>query len=227
MEKAKERYAAYLNRRYGDRSTPYHYLRDLAMFMQEVGPKEPRSVTAADINQFVDAQVTRGLKASSINRQVASLHAFFEYLASKRPDEVWPNPVKRRLHCLKEATLMPRDAKDPAVAALFAVIDDVRDQAIFGLMVGAGLRVGEVVELPLSHLDDAPTPDPPARLRVMGKGRKERIVWLTPYWNAIVTQWRSQRPEVEHDSLFLNQHVRSTPPSTMPASLTPPFRNSF
>lgn len=183
-------------------------MRDLEMFVQEIGPKEPRSVSAADINQFVDAQVKRGLKASSINRRVASLHTFFEYLASEVPDEIWPNPVNRRLHSLKEGSLLPRDVSDAAVAALFGVIDDVRDQAIFGLMVGAGLRVGEVVELPLNNLEAPPALDQPARLRVMGKGRKERIVWLTPYWAAIVEQWCSRRPAVEYDTLFLNQHGR-------------------
>ena len=208
MEEARERYARYLNRRYGGRSTPYHYLRDLEMFIQQVGTKEPRSVTVADIDDFVDAQVERGLKASSINRRVASLHTFFEYLASEAPDEIWPNPVNRRRHCLKEGFLLPRDVSDPTIAALFAVIDDVRDRAIFGLMIGAGLRVGEVINVQLSGLESAPSPEQAARLRVMGKGQKERIVWLTPYWAEIVEQWVEQRPEVEHDYLFVNQHDR-------------------
>ncbi len=208
MEKAKERYAQYLNRRYGDRSTPYHYLHDLKMFIRQVGLKEPKSVTANDIDDFVDAQVNRGLKPSTINRRVASLRTFFEYLASERPDEAWPNPVNRRRHCIKEDELLPRDAKEGEVSALFATIDDIRDQAMFGLMVGAGLRVGEVVSLRLPDLDNAPAPDQAARLRATGKGRKERPVWLTPYWLEVVDQWRHQRPDVEHDYLFLNQHGR-------------------
>ena len=208
MEEAQERYAQYLYRRYGDRSTPYHYLRDLALFIQEVGAKKPRSVTVADIDQFVDGQARRGLKPSSINRRVASLHTFFEFLASEVPDEVWPNPVNRRRHALKQGTLLPRDASDQAVGALFAVIDDVRDLAIFGLMVGAGLRVGEVVTLHLADAERASAPGQATRLRVMGKGRKERFVWLTPRWVESVEQWRQQRPQVEHDYLFLNQHGR-------------------
>jgi len=208
MEEAKARYGKYLYRRYGDRSTPYHYLCDLALFIQEVGPKDPRSVRVGDIDQFVDGQVKRGLKPSSINRRVASLHTFFEFLASEVPDEVWPNPVNHRRHGIKQGTSLPRDASDSAVEALFAVIDDARDRAIFGLMVGAGLRVGEVVTLRLSYLEQAPAPGQAARLRVMGKGRKERFVWLTPRWVEIVEQWRQERPQVGHDFLFLNQHDR-------------------
>ena len=206
MEKAKERYAQHLNRRYGDRSTPYHYLRDLEMFIQEIGSKAPKSVKAQDISQFVDSQLARGLAASTINRRSASLHTFFEFLASERPDESWPNPVNRRLHTRRQPTYVPRDAKEDVVAQLFAVLDKSRDRAIFGLMIGAGLRVGEVVELRLSHLevDEAKT----TSLRVMGKGRKERTVWLTPYWTEILDHWLGQRPEVPDDHLFLNQHNR-------------------
>jgi site-specific recombinase XerD len=175
MEEAKERYAQHLNRRYGDRSTPYHYLRDLEMFIQEIGSKPPKNVTAQDISQFVDSQLARGLAASTINRRSASLHTFFEYLASERPDEVWPNPVNRRLHSRRQPTYVPRDAKEDVVARLFASLDKARDRAIFGLMVGAGLRVGEVVDLRLSYLEAGEAGRKTTSLRVMGKGRKERM----------------------------------------------------
>ena len=59
-----------------------------------------------------------------------------------------------------------------------AVIEDRRDRAIFSLMLKGGLRVGEVVALDLAHLE-APTPGNLARLRVYGKGQKERIAWPT------------------------------------------------
>jgi site-specific recombinase XerC len=137
---------------------------------------------------------------------MASLHTFFEYLASEEPDKTWPNPVNRRRHCLKQGQSLPRDASEAQVNALFAVIGDARDRAMFGLMVGAGLRVGEVVTLPCDHLEAPPVPGQMARLRVVGKGRKERIVWVTPYWYESLTQWLALRPQAETNHLFLNQH---------------------
>jgi site-specific recombinase XerD len=68
MIQAKQRFAAFLERRYGDRSTPKHYLNDLKMFMQSIGQKSPQEVTRQDIDQFIDIQKARGLKASTINR---------------------------------------------------------------------------------------------------------------------------------------------------------------
>jgi len=209
MIAAKERFARYLQRRYGDRSTPKHYLHDIEMFIQQVGYKAPERVTVQDIDQFVDEQRERGLKAATINRRVASLHTFFEYLASEEPEKAWPNPVVRRRHCLKAGSSLPRDAKEWEVDALFAIIAKRRDQALFGLMVGAGLRVGEVVTLRCDDLEPPASPEQGARLRVRGKGRKERVVWVTPHWYAVVQRWLGQRGQVENPHLFLNQHGRA------------------
>ena len=53
-------------------------------------------------------------------------------------------------------------------------MDDTRDRALFGLMLGSGLRVGEVVTLPCAHLEAPLVVGQLARVRVLGKGRKER-----------------------------------------------------
>jgi site-specific recombinase XerD len=208
MLKARERFAHYLYRCYGDRSTPKHYLNDLDLFVRQIGGKTPEQVTVEDVDDFIDEQMEKHLKPTTINRRIASLHTFFEYLASEEPDKARPNPVNRRRHALKQGQTLPRDATEAEVNALFAVIEDARDKAMFGLMVGAGLRVGEVVALQISHLEEPLQPGQMARLRVIGKGRKERIDWVTPYWYDVLTQWLAVRPEAKKDTLFLNQHQR-------------------
>lgn len=208
MIQAKERFAAYLNRRYGDRSTPKHYLNDLKMFIQTMGSKSPQEVTRQDIDQFIEQQKARGLKATTINRRLASLHTFFEYIAGEDGAENLPNPVQWSRHRVQTGQSLPRDASDADVNALFAVIDDSRDRAIFGLMAGAGLRVGEVVTLLCENVQPPATPDQSARLLVCGKGQKERIVWVTPRWHNELKIWQDVRPESESQHLFLNQHQR-------------------
>lgn len=208
MKEAIERFTGYLGRRYGDRSTPKHYISDLHMFVRQVGAEAPKSVTATDVDAFISAQIEQGLKPATINRRLASLHTFFEFLASEEPDQQWPNPVNWRRHRVKEGQLLPRDASEAEVAHLFAAMDDVRDRALFGLMVGAGLRVGEVADLTCTALEPPAAPDQPARLRVCGKGRKERIVWITPRWYSAVQSWLDIRPSASTDHLFLNQHRR-------------------
>jgi len=204
-ETAVQRFTAYLERRASDRSTPMHYLSDIRLFFACVGRKAPLAVTARDVDQFVAAQREQGLSAATINRRLAALRVFFEYLAAELPDQPWPNPVHWRRHGVRQGWRLPRDASDAAVGQLFAAIPDPRDTALFGLMVGAGLRVGEVATLRLDDLTAPAQPTALARLRVCGKGRKERLVWLTPTYYAQVTAWLAVRPSSASPHLFLSQ----------------------
>ena len=138
MRAAQVRFEQYLKRRFGESSTLKHYHSDLQIFIDIVGEKEPEAVTAVDIDAFVDRQQVAELKASTINRRLATVHSFFEYLAGEKPEQYWPNPVISRRHRLKMGSHLPRDVPDAEVTRLFAVITSERDRAMFGLMVGAG-----------------------------------------------------------------------------------------
>jgi site-specific recombinase XerD len=208
MNETIKRFKRYLRRRYGDRSTPKHYLSDMRIFVQRIGNKSPTEVSVQDIDHFVDRQASQGLSPATINRRLATLRTFFEFLAAEEPDRPWPNPVIWRRHGIKQGEPLPRDLPDPSVERLFAAIQDERDRAIFGLMVGAGLRVGEVAAILLQDLEAPLSPGQMARLRVRGKGRKERIVWLTVPLYATVQAWLQKRPNSSNDHLFLNQHGR-------------------
>ncbi len=208
MIQAKQQFAAYLERRYGDRSTPKHYLNDLTIFIQSIEAKRPQEVNRQDIDQFIDDQKRRCLKASTINRRLATLHTFFEYIASGDGNEALPNPVHWQRHRIQKGQSLPRDASDIEVEALFTVIDDVRDRAIFGLMIGSGLRVGEVVTLMCANVYPSNSHEESVRVIVCGKGQKERIVWVTPRWYQELHAWQTVRPESQSEYLFLNQHKR-------------------
>jgi len=208
MQDALERFQRYLERRYGDRSTPKHYRSDLRVWVRQLGPKRPQEVTMQDIDQFVDGQVAQGLKPTTINRRLATLRTFFEFLAGEEPDHPWPNPVIWRRHRVKAGETLPRDLTEAVVDRLFAVIADDRDRALFGLMLGAGLRVSEVAALRLSDLEEPSAADQMARLRVLGKGRKERCVWLVAPLYATVQTWLQQRPAGAGEPLFVNQQGR-------------------
>jgi site-specific recombinase XerD len=208
MNETIQRFESYLQRRYGDRSTPKHYSSDMRIFARHIGDKSPAEVSVQDIDHFVNRQVCQGLSPLTVNRRLATLRTFFEFLASEEPDQAKPNPVNWRRHGVKQGERLPRDLPDAEVDTLFATIQDKRDQAMFGLMIGAGLRVGEVAAMLLQDLEVPRFPDQMARLRVRGKGRKERIVWLTVPWYATVQAWLEERPTSSHDHLFLNQHGR-------------------
>jgi site-specific recombinase XerD len=77
----------------------------------------------------------------------------------------------------------------------------------------AGLRVGEVVDLKLTDLLSPAGVDHPARLRVMGKGRKERVVLLSAEAYTMVQAWLAVRPPSDQPYLFLNERGRPLKPN--------------
>jgi integrase/recombinase XerD len=205
VKSAINKFEKHLRRRYPERSTAKHYINDLKIFHQFVGEKRPREISVKTIDAFIQAQQAQQLKASTINRRLSSLASFFDFLSLEAAADDWLNPVRWKQHRVQQGRHLPRDVKDETAQALLAVIDDRRDRAIFSLMLKAGLRVGEVVALDLAHLEGSGQ-SPLARLRVYGKGQKERIAWLTTETWLTLQAWLEVRPESEAQALFLNQH---------------------
>ena len=114
------------------------------------------------------------------------------------------NPVRFKRHAGKLPRRLPRDLSNDAVEQLWAVIPTPRDRAWFVLMLRAGLRVGEVVSLRLTDVLVPPQTDQPARLRVCGKGQKERLVLLTADAYAVLKVWLECRPASDQPQVFLN-----------------------
>jgi integrase/recombinase XerD len=168
---------------------------------------------STDIDSFIEQQIAAGLNPTTINRRLSSIHTFFEYLASEKPEQNWPNPVVSRRHYLKTGSHLPRDVSDDDVARLCAVIDDERDRAMFGLMVGAGLRLSELLDLRLGDLDLTAGY---ATVRGSEPGR-DRVIYLTPALNQVLKHYLAQRPDLpDEDHLFVLQvHGRSPTPRTI------------
>ncbi len=207
MQAALSNFKRYLERRYPARSTSKHYMSDLSIFCAFIGEGSLRNVTAKQLDEFVQNQSEQGLKAATINRRLSAVSSFFDYQISEVEDDSWQNPVSWKRHSVRPGHHLPRDVSDATVARLFAAIAEVRDHAMFTLMVSAGLRVGEVVHLVLDDIQELPT-SPLTRLRVCGKGDKERMVWLTADAMYQVQRWLQERPDSTDDHLFLNQHGR-------------------
>jgi site-specific recombinase XerD len=198
------KFEQYWLRRSPGRRTSKDYLSDIRQFTAFC-QKEWREVNKHDIEAFVDNQRARKLKATTINRRVAALKTFFDFLAEESDDLSWPNPVNFKRHASKRGKQLPRDLRDEDLEQVWAEISSPRDRAWFALMVRGGLRVGEVVGLSLEDLLAEPEGEHPARLRVLGKGRKERIAFLTADAYDFLDVWLAERPETAVRQIFLNE----------------------
>ena len=204
MNEAITKFKQYLQHRYTESSTTKHYMSDLRIFSRFVGAVSPKAITPKIIDQFVQNQSQQGKKGTTINRRLSSLSSFFEFLIDDTEDDTWSKPIRWKRHAVKIGRHLPRDVNDELVSRLFRVIDDVRDRAMFTLMISAGLRVGEVVKL---QVDDIEALEAAilSRLPVRGKGDKERMAWLTVETMARLQEWLKQRPESPARALFLNR----------------------
>jgi len=201
---ALQKFEQHLRRRSPGRSTPIHYVSDLHQF-QQFCPKPWIDVTRSDIEAFVDHGLNQGWKPATLQRRVAALKVFFDFCADEIEQGDRPNPVQPSRHAPRRAERLPRDLPDDLVERLWMLIDHPRDQVWFMLMLRAGLRVGEVVALTRGDILAAATPTSPARLRVIGKGRKERTVYLTADAYAVVERWLEFIPSTLESPLLLNR----------------------
>ena len=196
-----------LRRRFPERSTPVHYVSDVRQF-QRMCPKPWAEVTRADVDAFVDAGLAQGWRPATLARRVAALKAFFAFCADASDQLDRPNPVQPERHAPRRGDRLPRDVSDEVLERLWLTLDSPRDQVWFTLMLRAGLRVGEVVALRRQDVLSPATPDSPARLRVIGKGRKERMVYLTADAYAVLERWLAEMPDALDAPLCPNRHGR-------------------
>jgi site-specific recombinase XerD len=205
------RFEQSLKRRFPDRRTAIDYVSDIGQFAAQCS-KPWREVTLLDIDAFVDQQRAEHSQAT-VQRRVAALKSFFDFLAEDSGELSWPNPVRFKRHGGKLPQQLPRDLSDETVQRLWQAISDPRDRAWFVLMWRAGLRVGEVVALTVTDFLSPARGEQPARLRVVGKGRKERMVLLTAEAEAVVQAWLTVRPSSDQPYIFLNERGQPLQPN--------------
>lgn len=196
----------YWRRRKPGSSTAIHYSSDVHIFFEWAEPRSPDAITVHDIDRFIVWQQSLGHASATITRRLIAVRMFYDFLAYAR-DQVVANPIVPYRHYLDCGRRLPRNITEEVVQLLFAAIGThPRDCAIFTLMLHAGLRVGEVVELEVNqvHLTAGHTP----HLRVTGKGQHERIVYLSATAAQYLREYLAQRPAGAKERVFLNHHGR-------------------
>ncbi|MCF8053974.1 MAG: site-specific tyrosine recombinase XerD [Deltaproteobacteria bacterium] len=135
----------------------------------------PEDISPADIVAFLSFLRDLGLQPKSINRALAAMRSFYNFLV--REEKILINPLTN----IDTAKLWLRipDALSPGeIKAILRVVDGVtaqgiRDSAMLEVLYASGLRVSELVALTMNNINWQA-----GYLITMGKGSKERIVPL-------------------------------------------------
>ncbi len=200
------RFQKYLRRRNPHSSTAIHYISDLKIFFKCI-TKAPAEITLKDVDAFIEHSHAKGHAVNTINRRLASIRSFYNFL-SIESDDAPPNPILPKRHFIRQGLRLPRDIREEDLAQFFAVVDHPRDRAFFLLMLRCGLRVGEIRNLSLNDLYLYPTPGSLPRLRINGKGSVQRVVYLSAQPFHALLDWLDARPETESQAVFSNRFGR-------------------
>ena len=129
-------------------------------------------VTRKEVGAYVDHLLRKRRTPKTITCHLQTIRLFFDYLTNEEGRSIL-NPVSRI--SLRLPKPLPRHLKDDQVRRFFDGITDLRDRAMFMLMLRCGLRVQEVAELTVDALEYQ-------RRQIFvshGKGAKDRIVYMS------------------------------------------------
>jgi integrase/recombinase XerC len=169
-------------------------------FGRELGPAE---VDHLLIRSFLASLHHAGLRKTSSARKLAALRTFFRFLC--REGIVERNPA-RVLLSPRTDKRVPAHLDEGDAARLVEVSGgrdtDVRARAILELLYATGIRCAELVGLDLAEVDL-----PGRMVRVLGKGRKERVVPFGGAARHALQAWMKVRAGLRPrcDALFVNR----------------------
>lgn len=178
-----------------------------AAWAKERGVVGPREVTRRTLREYLADMNMNGDELASVARRRASLRRYFAWAVERGVVDESP---AARISAPKPHSALPeivgRDQLDELLEGEWG--DDPwarRDRAVCEVLYGSGLRVSELCGLDRASLDERQ-----GLLRVMGKGRKERIVPLHRAGWAAIDRWRAVRAQVltdrsPSDAFFVNR----------------------
>lgn len=204
------------------------YARDVAAFLDDTGAGKLLGPAAAGpgawrglagrrtlVRDHLAALRRAGRSPATVARRLAAIRALYRWLRLVGAVDDAPRAAARGVG--GRARPLPRDLPEARVAALLELPDPRsergrRDRALLEMIYGLGLRLSEVVGLELRHLDW-----PGERVRVLGKGDKERLLPLVGCAAEALGAYLGERLP---PALWLAVRDGATPPA---AARTPVF----
>lgn len=198
------------------RETVYNYERDLKVFqdfLSELGV-EFDNVNKKTILNYKAYLVSRDRRTSgshlskkklasfSINRMLSTLRSYLKYLI----DMDYKSPISP-----SEVKLVKTEKKQPRVSELEEIIKLIespskyeknelvalRNRAILETLFSTGMRISELISLKKEQIDKT------GKIFILGKGKKERFVYLTPRAQGHIKKYLEVRGENNSSYLFL------------------------
>jgi site-specific recombinase XerD len=209
MDARIEEYLAYLESVRGlSERTLRVYADDLERYEAFLAGKDVDVAEARDIRSFAGSLVMEGKASSSVNRALSTLRGYYRYRMRFGGLSVDPGS---EVENLSSGRHLPRFLFDEEMGVLIDSIDgsgfaETRDRALFEVLYSTGCRASELAGLAVGRIDLGR-----GLARVLGKGSKERVVFLGKKALSALADYLplrsmllSRKGKVDHGRLFVN-----------------------
>jgi site-specific recombinase XerD len=193
--------------------TSEEYARDIERFGEFLEPGHPKNgpylklatATTSDVRRFVmELMGPSKYTATSVRRKIAALRSYFSL--AKREGRRTDNPAQD-VPPPKAAKRLPHVMSESEVTKLLRTriagktdFQRLRDAAIMEVLYASGIRRAELVGLNISDVDlDRRI------MRVIGKGNKQRAVFINQASADAIRSYLGVRPRTPDEALFLSK----------------------
>lgn len=173
LERYIQKFITYLE---GEKNASQHtvtnYKIDLKEFNNSLKEKPLENITHVDVRLFLARMKEKALSKRSVARKMACLRSFFKYLCREgyiksSPAAGLQTPkMDKKLPLFLDVDQAVKLVESPDLSDVYGL----RDRAILETLYSSGLRVSELVGLNKENIDFIS-----GVLKVLGKGRKERL----------------------------------------------------
>ena len=177
------------------------YINDL-YYLYCYSEKELIYINEDDLRNYITYLNKKKLKSSSINRKISTFKTFYKFLYQNNIIEKKDYPLNK-INYLKREKILP---KFIYYNELIEIInesnndkDGLRDRLIIEMLYATGVRVSELINIKISDIDFDNK-----RIRVLGKGNKERVVYYGEYAEEVMSSYLKNHKRKDNNYLFLN-----------------------
>ena len=177
------------------------YLSDLYYFYIFV-KKDLVSVKEEDVRDYLEFLNLHKEKATTVRRKISTLKSFYKYLYLNNYIDKKDYPLVRIVYPKVEKKLPKFIYYNDLLEILNESLNDkdgLRDRLIIEMLYATGIRVSELVNIKYSDIDYDNK-----RIRVLGKGDKERIDYFGDYALEALKNYSSTHQRNKNGFLFIN-----------------------
>lgn len=186
------------------------------LFLRFVAAQKSKPVAKLGLSELTEVEVLAFLqhleqaRKSSIgtrNCRLSALHSFFSFVADREPLAAAQCAAVLRIPTKKAPRPEVRDLDEDEITAILSQpdpskLEGQRDHVLLAFLFNSGARIQEALDLTPQAL----RLESPFHVRLLGKGRKERICPLWPETVELLKAFLKRKPRRQDERIFVNRY---------------------